>query len=275
MAGSEAELRDIHAAGYPPAIAAGVQSVMASFNSFHGRKMHGSRTMLNDVLVGRMGFDGFVVGDWNGHGQVAGCSNTSCAQSFNAGLDMFMAPNSWKGVYESLLEQVRSGEVTMQRLDEAVARILRVKMRFGLFEAGRPSSRKHAGNFALLAAPEHRAIAREAVRKSLVLLKNEHGLLPLAPDVDVLVTGDGAHNIGKQSGGWTLNWQGTNNLREHFPNGESIFEGIQAMLGDGSDDWYADYKYFVEPATDDRPYFSHFFKWRSLPEVIALRTAGG
>ncbi|MEJ2273866.1 MAG: glycoside hydrolase family 3 N-terminal domain-containing protein [Woeseiaceae bacterium] len=230
MAGSEAELRDIHAAGYPPAIAAGVQSVMASFNSFHGRKMHGSRTMLNDVLVGRMGFDGFVVGDWNGHGQVAGCSNTSCAQSFNAGLDMFMAPNSWKGVYESLLEQVRSGEVTMQRLDEAVARILRVKMRFGLFEAGRPSSRKHAGNFALLAAPEHRAIAREAVRKSLVLLKNENGLLPLAPDVDVLVTGDGAHNIGKQSGGWTLNWQGTNNLREHFPNGESIFEGIQAAV---------------------------------------------
>lgn len=227
---SEAELRDVHAAGYPPAIAARVQSVMASFNSFHGRKMHGSKAMLTDVLVDRMGFDGFVVGDWNGHGQVAGCSNTSCARSINAGLDMFMAPNSWKGIYESLLEQVQAGEVSMQRLEEAVARILRVKMRFGLFDAGRPSSRKHAGNFSLLAAPEHRAVARDAVRKSLVLLKNEGGLLPLAPGLDILVAGDGAHNIGKQSGGWTLNWQGTNNQREHFPNGTSIFEGIEEAV---------------------------------------------
>jgi len=224
--GSEAELRDIHGAGYPAAIAAGVQSVMASYNSFHGRKMHGNRQMLTDVLVGRMGFDGFVVGDWNGHGQVNGCNAESCPASFNAGLDMFMAPDSWKKLYENTLAQVRSGEITVERLDEAVGRVLRVKMRASIFDAPRPSERKHAGNWDLLAAPEHRAIAREAVRKSLVLLKNENSLLPLSPESNILVAGKGAHDIGKQSGGWTLSWQGTGNSNEHFPNGESIYEGI-------------------------------------------------
>lgn len=228
--GTEAELRDIHAAGYPPAIAAGVQTVMASYNSFHGKKMHGNRTMLTDVLVGRMGFDGFVVGDWNGHGQVEGCSPESCPQSFNAGLDMFMVPSDWKALYRNLLEQVRSGEISEDRLDEAVGRILRVKARAGILDAPMPSERKNGGNWDLLAAPEHRAIAREAVRKSLVLLKNENGLLPIPPASRVLVAGDGAHDIGKQSGGWTLSWQGTGNSREHFPNGESIFEGLAAAI---------------------------------------------
>jgi beta-glucosidase len=230
---TEAELRDIHAAGYPPAIAAGVQSVMASFNSFHGRKMHGSHEMLTDVLVGRMGFDGFVVGDWNGHGQVAGCGTESCPAAINAGLDMFMAPDSWKGLYGNMLQQVRDGVISTARLDEAVARILRVKLRAGLLDAPRPSARKHAGNFDLLGAPEHRAVARDAVRKSLVLLKNEGGVLPIDPGARVLVAGDGAHNIGKQSGGWTLNWQGDGNLREHFPNGTSIFEGLRDALAAG------------------------------------------
>jgi beta-glucosidase len=231
---SEAEFRDIQAAAYPPAIRAGVQVVMASFNSYYGRKMHGYKELLTDVLVGRMGFDGFVVGDWNGHGQVAGCTNTSCAASFNAGLDMFMAPDSWKGLYESTLQQVKSGEISLERLDQAVARILRVKLRAGIFDAGRPSSRPNAGNFDLLAADEHRAIAREAVRKSLVLLKNDNGLLPLSPDLNILVAGDGAHNIGKQCGGWTLNWQGTDNLNEHFPNGSSIYDGfVDALAGEG------------------------------------------
>jgi beta-glucosidase len=229
----ESDLRDIHAAGYPPAIGAGVQTVMASFNSFHGSKLHGNREMLTDVLVGRMGFDGFVVGDWNGHGQVEGCSNASCSASFNAGLDMFMAPDSWDELYVSTLAQVQSGEISVARLDQAVARILRIKMKAGVFEAGRPSSRRHAGNFDLLGNPEHRAVARDAVRKSLVLLKNEGGLLPLKPDMNVLISGDGAHNIGKQSGGWTLNWQGSRNLNEHFPNGTSIYEGLEEVINTG------------------------------------------
>lgn len=228
---SEAVLRDQQGAAYPASIAAGVQSVMASFNSYHGKKLHGHKAMLSDVLVGRLGFDGFVVGDWNGHGQVAGCTNTSCAQSFNAGLDMFMAPDSWKGLYHTLLEQIESGAITEQRLNEAVARILRVKMRAGLLSAERPSKRQYAGQYDLLGSPKHRAIARDAVRKSLVLLKNQGGLLPLANNTKVLMAGEGAHNIGKQSGGWTLNWQGTDNLREHFPNGNSIYEGFVEALG--------------------------------------------
>ena len=229
---SEKEFREQQAVGYPPAVAAGVQSVMASFNSFHGRKMHGHKEMLTDVLVGRMGFDGFTVGDWNGHGQVQGCTNTSCAASFNAGLDMFMAPDSWKRLYENTLAQVWSGEITMARLDEAVGRILRVKMRSGIIGGVRPSERPYAGDYELLASPPHREIARKAVRQSLIMLKND-GVLPIPPSTHVLLAGDGAHNIGKQSGGWTLNWQGTGHRREHFPNGESIYEGFLAAMPDG------------------------------------------
>jgi beta-glucosidase len=223
---AEEQFRDIQAAGYPPAVAAGVQSVMASFNSFHGRKMHGHKEMLTDVLVGRFGFDGFTVGDWNGHGQVAGCTNTSCAASFNAGLDMFMAPDSWKGLYESMLKDVASGAVTMERLDEAVARILRVKLRMGVFEAGRPSSRPGAGDFALMGSADHRAVARRGVRQSLVLLKNENTVLPIKPQSKVLVTGSAADDIGQQSGGWTLSWQGSSDHNADFPNGQSIYHGI-------------------------------------------------
>lgn len=223
-------LRDVHAAGYVPAIQSGVQVVMASFNSWYGEKMHGSKVMLTDVLVDRLGFDGFVVGDWNGHGQVDGCSKESCAQAFNAGLDMFMAPDSWKKLYSNLLEQVQTGVISLQRLDQAVSRILRVKLRAGLFDAGLPSARPLAGNFELLGHQDHRRLAREAVRKSLVLLKNNNQLLPLMPNSKVLVAGEGANNIAQQAGGWTLTWQGNDNNREHFPNAESIFEGISKTV---------------------------------------------
>ena len=227
---TEEQLRDIQGAGYPVAINRGVQAVMASFNSWHGRKLHGYKELLDDVLVDQMGFDGFVVGDWNGHGQVEGCTNESCAASFNSGLDMFMAPDSWRELYANTLTQVKSGEISMARLDEAVGRILRVKLRAGLFDAGLPSTRKYAGRYELLAAPEHREIARRAVRQSLVLLKNAKQILPLSPSANILVAGDGADNIGKQTGGWTLSWQGRGNLKEHFPNGVSIFDGIKEQV---------------------------------------------
>jgi beta-glucosidase len=183
---SEADLAAIQGAGYPPAIESGVLSVMASFNSWHGEKVHGHRGLLTDILVQRLGFEGFVVGDWNGHGQVEGCTAVSCAQSFNAGVDMFMAPDSWRELHASLLGQVRSGEVAMERLDEAVARILRVKVRAGLLDAPRPSQRPYAGEFERLGSPEHRAVAREAVRRSMVLLKNEGSVLPIAGSSRVL-----------------------------------------------------------------------------------------
>jgi len=224
------ELRDIHGAGYPPAIEAGVQAVMASFSSVRGEKVHGSRALLTGALKGDMHFDGLVVGDWNAHGQVPGCTVTSCPASMNAGLDVFMAPDSWKGLFDNTLAQVRSGEIPMARLDDAVRRILRVKIRAGLFEKGRPSSRPFAGRFELLGAPEHRAVARQAVRESLVLLKNEDKLLPLSPKLDLLVAGDGADNISKQAGGWTITWQGSGLTNKDFPHAQSIWSGIDEAV---------------------------------------------
>lgn len=246
---SEAELVRIHAAGYPPAIAAGAQTVMASFNSVNGEKMHGNKPYLTDALKGRMHFGGFVVGDWNGHGQVKGCTNTDCPATINAGLDMAMASDSWKGFYETTLAAVKTGTISQERLDDAVRRILRVKFRLGLFEAGKPSARTVGGQFALLGAPEHRAVARQAVRESLVLLKNAGGVLPLAPKQRILVAGDGANDVGKQAGGWTLNWQGTGTTRKDFPNADSIYEGIaqQAKAAGGEALLSVDGKYTQKP----------------------------
>lgn len=227
---SEAELRDIHGAGYVTSIAAGAQAVMASFNSFHGTKLHGHKPLLTDVLKERMNFDGFIVGDWNGHGQIPGCTTTDCPATYIAGLDMPMAPDSWKGLYESTLAAAKSGALPMERLDDAVRRILRVKFRMELFDKPKPSARAQGGKFELLGAPEHRAVARQAVRESLVLLKNQEGILPLSPKQRILIAGDGANDMGKQSGGWTLNWQGTGTTRTDYPNGNTIFEGFKQQI---------------------------------------------
>ncbi len=227
---SETEMRDIHAAGYYPAIEAGVQTVMASYNSWHGMKMHGHKAMLTDILKGRMGFSGFVIGDWNGHGQIEGCTNTECPEAMLAGLDMYMAPDSWKGLYDSTLAGVQGGEIPLSRLDDAVRRILRVKVASGLFEAGAPSTRPNAGKTELLGSPQHRALARQAVRQSLVLLKNDGGVLPLDAGQTVLVVGPGAGSIAKASGGWTLSWQGGVDAAGVFPNAQSILSGIREVV---------------------------------------------
>lgn len=226
----EAELYNVHAAGYYSAIPAGVQTVMASFSSWQGRKLHGDKELLTDVLKGQLGFTGFVVGDWNGHGQVPGCNNTDCAQSFNAGVDMFMAPDSWRGLYESTLAHVKSGTIPMARLDDAVRRILRVKIASGIFTKGAPSQRKNAGAAALLGSPENRAIARQAVRESMVLLKNNNEVLPIDGAKTILVVGDGAESISKNCGGWTLSWQGTGHTNDKFPNGETVLNGINEAV---------------------------------------------
>ena len=224
---SEQELFDIHAQGYVGGLTAGAQSVMASFNSWNSEKLHGHKYLLTDVLKEQMGFDGFVVGDWNGHGQVKGCSNTDCAQAVNAGLDIFMVPSDWKGVYESTLAHVKDGVIPMSRIDDAVRRILRVKVRAGLFDKPSPANRPLSGDRSLIGKESHREVARQAVRESLVLLKNKQGLLPLSGNKRVLVAGDAADNIGKQSGGWSITWQGTNNTNDDFPGGTSIYDGIK------------------------------------------------
>lgn len=242
-------LLEEHGQGYITALEADVQTVMASFNSWNGLKIHGHKQLLTDVLKDQMGFDGFVISDWDGVGQVAGCNNETCPQAINAGMDMVMAPNDWKQFLANTLAQVRSGEIPMARIDDAVSRILRVKLRAGLFEKGAPSTREVAGNAALLGSPEHRAVAREAVRKSLILLKNNQNLLPLTSGQHILVTGDGADSIGKQNGGWTITWQGTENKNSDFPGATSIYAGLaQAMTAiGGSTELSTDHSWTKKP----------------------------
>jgi len=224
---SEKELVDVHAAGYISALDGNVMTTMASFNSWNGQKLHGHKYLMTDILKGRMGFDGFIVGDWNGHMQVPGCTVKKCAAAINAGLDLMMVPNDWKALLRNTIKSVKSGEIPMSRLDDAVTRILRIKLRAGLFDAGPVLKRPHVGDLTLVGNADHRAIAREAVRKSLVLLKNNNSVLPISPKTNILVAGDGADNIGKQAGGWTLSWQGTGNKNADFPGASSIWSGIK------------------------------------------------
>jgi beta-glucosidase len=227
---SEAELVAKHAQGYPAAIDAGALTVMASFSSWNGVKNHGNSALLTDVLKGRMGFEGLVVGDWNGHGQVPGCSATDCPGAINAGLDLFMAPDSWKGLFESTLKAARAGKISNARIDDAVRRILRVKFILGLM--GDTLTKR--GDTSLVGAPEHLALAREAVSKSLVLLKNNDGILPIRNGAGVLITGPGADNMAMQAGGWTITWQGTDTKAADFPNGQTIGRAIsEAVLANG------------------------------------------
>ncbi len=247
---SEAVLRDVHAAGYMTSLPAGALTVMPSFSSWNGEKMTGNKSLLTGVLKDRWGFQGFTVGDWNAHGQVTGCTNEDCAPAINAGLDMFMYSGpKWKELYANTLREAKDGTIPAARLDDAVRRILRVKVLAGTFEAGRPSARPLSGKFDLLGSPEHRAIARQAVRESLVLLKNNGSVLPVKAGANILVAGRGADNIGQQSGGWSLTWQGTDVANKDFPNGQSIWSGIEqaARAGGGKATLAIDGKFTAKP----------------------------
>jgi beta-glucosidase len=219
---SERELIDRHAQGYVTAIDAGALTTMVSFSSWNGVKNHGNRALITDVLKDRMGFDGLVVGDWNAHGQVPGCSNTDCPATFAAGLDLAMAPDSWKGLFETTLAAARDGTLPPARIDDAVRRILRVKFKLGLM--GDAPVRR--GDPAALGSADHLALAREAAAKSLVLLKNEGGVLPLKPGAKVLITGPGADDMAMQAGGWTITWQGTDTAAADFPKGKTVGRAI-------------------------------------------------
>ncbi|OON59555.1 beta-glucosidase [Massilia sp. KIM] len=231
---SEAELLGIHGQGYLTALQAGAQTVMASFNSWtdtasgteHG-KLHGSKAALTGILKEKMGFDGFVVSDWNGIGEIPGCRNDSCAQAINAGIDMIMVPDDWKAFIANTIKQVESGEIPMARIDDAVSRIIRVKLRAGLFDKS-PAQNAHAGKEESMQA---RALARQAVRESLVLLKNEGPALPLARGSKILVVGKSADDLSNQSGGWSLTWQGTANTNADFRNADTILAGIREAAG--------------------------------------------
>lgn len=228
------DMINIHGQGYYSGLAAGAQTVMASFSSWHDQSnnnnygaMHGSKELLTNALKIKMGFDGFVVSDFDGIEKIPGCTKDSCPEAINAGMDMIMVPNQWKSFIANTIKQVERGEIPMSRINDAVTRIIRVKMRAGLF-AKKSTDITFAGEQEAL---QDRELAREAVRKSLVLLKNDKNILPLSPHQKVLVVGKSADNIGNQSGGWSLSWQGADNKNSDFPNADSIVAGIIAAAG--------------------------------------------
>jgi beta-glucosidase len=222
---SLADLENIHIAPYYPALQAGVLVVMASYNSWNGNKCHGHYYLLTEVLKKKMDFQGFIVSDWNGTDQLSKNYEEAVALGVNAGIDMFMVPQKWMEFIETLKTLVEDGRVPMQRIDDAVRRILTVKFAYGLFDRPRPAERPWS-NHASFGSLEHREVAREAVRKSLVLLKNQDALLPLSKQARILVAGKNAHNRGHQCGGFTVAWQGLSN-NEGIEGGTSIWESIR------------------------------------------------
>ncbi|MDO6684653.1 MULTISPECIES: glycoside hydrolase family 3 protein [unclassified Agarivorans] len=246
---SELALINLHGPGYYSAIEAGVQTVMASFNSWHNEanydhdlanastpynyKIHGSRYLLNDVLKQKIGFDGLIVSDWSGHAEISACACDNADYAVNAGIDMLMIPEreDWQAVYQNLIIAVKQQRVSEHRINDAVQRILRVKQRAGLWEKASPAQRTLAGKQTLLGQQSHQAVAREAVRKSLVLLKNNQQLLPLSRKQKVLIAGSAVDDIQKQTGGWSITWQGDETSKQDFPNAATLKDALINQLG--------------------------------------------
>jgi beta-glucosidase len=225
---SETELRAIHVPPYIDAINRNVGSVMPSYSSWNGQKMHGHAYLINDVLKTELGFSGFVISDWQAIDQLPGDYASDVRTAINAGVDMVMVPHDYQTFINTLRSEVQAGNVSMARIDEAVSRILTKKFELGLFE--QPfADRTHIGE---IGSAAHRDVARQAVRESLVLLKNSGATLPLdaAGSYSIVVAGKNAHDIGNQSGGWTISWQGSSG---NITPGTTIFEGIQNAAGPG------------------------------------------
>lgn len=216
----ETTLRVVHLPPYVEALRAGAMSIMVSLSSWGGQKMHAHRYLLTDVLKGELGFQGFLVSDWEGINPISKDYYVAVVTAINAGVDMVMVPYDYLTFIETLKRAVERGDVPTQRIDDAVRRILTAKFLLGLFERpyAEPSLLPSVGS------AEHRELAREAVRKSLVLMKN-HGVLPLGKDTPLIfVAGRGADDIGMQCGGWTIEWQGkTGNIAP----GTTILEAIR------------------------------------------------
>jgi len=201
----EETLRAIHLPGYIKAIENNVGSVMISFSSWNGNKCHGSHYLIDTVLKEELGFEGFVISDWNGIDQLDGSYEDRVETAINAGIDMAMAPSNYINFFNTLKNLVEQEDVSEDRIDDAVRRILRIKFKMGLFE------RPYADRSLLdsIGTQAHRAVAREAVRKSLVLLKKKDGILPLPKEnIHIFLAGEHADNLGYQCGGWTISWQG-------------------------------------------------------------------
>jgi beta-glucosidase len=221
----DATLRAIHLPPFVAALRAGVGSVMISHSSLNGVPMHADQALVTGRLKGELGFSGVVVSDWAGTGDVSGDYPTAVRSLVNAGIDMVMVPYDYRAFISTLRDEVNAGRVPQSRIDDAVTRILTKKVQLGLFEA--PFADRSLTPS--VGSAEHRALARRAVAASLVLLKNDGGLLPLAKSARrIFVAGKSADDLGNQAGGWTLQWQGVQgNL---FP-GTTILQGIRAAVG--------------------------------------------
>ncbi|NND83887.1 MAG: glycoside hydrolase family 3 protein, partial [Acidimicrobiia bacterium] len=220
----EETLRAIHLPPYIDAIEAGAMSIMASYSSWDGLKMHAQQYLMTDVLKGELGFEGFIVSDWEAIDQITDDYYEAVVTSINAGIDMNMVPRAYRTFIEDLTTAVEVGDVPMERIDDAVRRILRVKFALGLFE-------QPFGDESLLAevgSDAHRAVAREAVAKSVVLLKDDAALLPLSPDIErIWVGGQAANDLGTQLGGWSITWQGSLGARTE---GTTTLDAIEAAV---------------------------------------------
>jgi beta-glucosidase len=205
---SEQELKELHMQGYITAIKAGVGSIMPSYSSWNGVKCSGSHRLLTEILKQELGFEGFLISDYNALEELPGDSRSQIEQSINAGMDMVMVPQRYREFFNTLRALVKEGRVSMSRIDDAVRRILRVKFAIGLMD----KNRNHLADRSLhksFGSAEHREVARQCVRESVVLLKNDNKALPISKSLArIHVAGKGADDIGVQCGGWTITWQG-------------------------------------------------------------------
>lgn len=217
----EQTIRQLHMQGFVSAINAGVKSIMVSYSSINGQKMHGSRYWITDVLKDELGFKGFVVSDWQGIDQLPGDYKSDIQNSINAGIDMVMVPNNYIEFIQYLKELVNENRVSIERIDDAVRRILTVKFELCLFE--KPFTDRSLTPTVGSAA--HRSVARQCVRESLVLLKNENNFLPLSKNINhILVAGKNGLDLGNQCGGWTISWQGSSG---DITTGTTVYQGIK------------------------------------------------
>ncbi len=218
---TQEELEEIHYPLYQAAIDAGVKTIMVSYSSLNGVRMHENKELVTDVLKDEFGFKGFVMGDYNGIDDInATTFNQKVIKSINAGVDMLMQPHNFESVINVIIGAVNSNLISMERMDDAVSRILRVKYEIGLFEEKERIASDLRNEHAL-------SIARQAVRESMVLLKNENQVLPLNKSQNVLLLGPGSDNIGIQSGGWTITWQGSDQLT--IP-GHTIKDALEEVM---------------------------------------------
>jgi beta-glucosidase len=222
---NEAELRKIHLPPYLAALKEDVLTVMISFSSWNYIKCHANKYLITHLLKEELGFDGIVITDWDGIDYLSDDYFEAVAIGINAGMDMFMVTEKWKLCYHHLKTHIQTGRVSMARLDDAVRRILRVKYKAGIFDKPRPAQRILSQSPTCMGSSQHRETAREAVRKSLVLLKNNKDILPLNKDARIIVAGKSAHSRGIQCGGFTIEWQGVLD-NDSIVGGTSIWEGI-------------------------------------------------